>query len=203
MFYRPGLEPHGLPHDPFKAIVTPRPIGWISTLDREGHVNLAPYSFFNAVADRPPMVVYGSAGTKPGLTERKDTLANIRVTGEFVVNIVSRALRDPMNASSAGLPAETDEFEVAGLEKARSRVVAPPRVKAAPAALECRLWQAIDLPGDSNTLVIGEVVGVHIDDAMLRDGLLDITLYQPLSRLGYRDYTAVAEVFELSRPKGR
>ncbi|PZQ52172.1 MAG: flavin reductase [Rhodovulum sulfidophilum] len=203
MFYRPGLEPHGLPHDPFKAIVTPRPIGWISTLDREGHVNLAPYSFFNAVADRPPMVVYGSTGTKPGLTERKDTLANIRATGEFVVNIVSRALRDPMNASSAGLPADADEFEVAGLEKAPSRVVAPPRVKAAPAALECRLWQAIDLPGESNTLVIGEVVGVHIDDAMLRDGLLDITLYQPLSRLGYRDYTAVAEVFALSRPKTR
>ena len=200
MFYRPGVEPHGLPHDPFKAIVTPRPIGWISTVDAEGRVNLAPYSFFNAIADRPPLVAYSSTGAKPGLTERKDTLANIRETGEFVVNVVSYALRDAMNASSAGLAPETDEFEAAGLEKAPSRVVAPPRVKAAPAALECRAWKIIDLPGEWNTLVIGEVVGVHIDDAMLRDGMLDVTLYQPLSRLGYRDYAAVAEVFALDRP---
>lgn len=200
MFYRPGLEPHGLPHDPFKAIVTPRPIGWISTVDVEGRVNLAPYSFFNAIADKPPMVAYSSTGAKPGLDERKDTLANIRDTGEFVVNVVSFALRDAMNASSAPLAPETDEFEAAGLEKAPSRVVAPPRVKAAPAALECRVWKIIDLPGESNTLVIGEVVGVHIDDAMLREGLLDVTLYQPLSRLGYRDYATIREVFALRRP---
>ena len=200
MFYRPGLDPHGLPHNPFKAIVSPRPIGWISTLDAEGLPNLAPYSFFNAVADTPPMVLYSSTGPKSREVERKDTVANIRATGEFVVNIVSMALRDAMNASSAPLPHGVDEFEAAGIEKAPCAVVAPPRVKAAPASLECRLWKTIDLPGAANILVIGEVVGVHIDETLLREGMLDVTLYQPLSRLGYRDYAAVTEVFPMVRP---
>ena len=200
MFYRPGLDPHGLPHNPFKAIVSPRPIGWISTLNAAGLPNLAPYSFFNAVADTPPMVLYSSTGAKNREKEGKDTVANIRATGEFVVNIVSKALRDAMNASSAPLPHGVDEFEAVGLEKARCEVVAPPRVKAAPASLECRMWKIIDLPGEANTLVIGEVVGVHIDETLLRDGMLDVTLYQPLSRLGYRDYAAVTEVFALKRP---
>lgn len=194
MFYRPGLDPHGLPHNPFKAIVSPRPIGWISTLSAEGLPNLAPYSFFNAIADVPPMVAYASTGAT------KDTVTNIRTTGEFVVNIVSMALRDAMNASSASLPRGVDEFEIAGLEKAPSEIVAPPRVRDAPASLECRLWQSIDLPGEGNVLTIGEVVGVHINEAILRDGLVDVTLYQPLSRLGYRDYAAVREVFPLNRP---
>ena len=114
MFYRPGLDPHGLPHNPFKALVAPRPIGWISTLDAEGRRNLAPYSFFNAFSDTPPMVGYASTGAKAS-GERKDTLANIRATGEFVVNIVSYALRDAMNASSAPLPAEADELPMRGL----------------------------------------------------------------------------------------
>lgn len=203
MFYRPGIDPHGLPHNPFKAIVSPRPIGWISTLDAEGLPNLAPYSFFNAIADEPPMVCYSSTGAKNRAGEGKDTVANIRATGEFVVNIVSLALRDAMNASSAPLPHGSDEFDAAGLEKARCEVVAPPRVKAAPASLECRLWKTIDLPGPANILVIGEVVGVHIDEAVLREGVFDVTLYQPLSRLGYRDYASVAEVFSLSRPGER
>ncbi|MFQ8429735.1 flavin reductase family protein [Amaricoccus sp. W119] len=194
MFYRPGLDPHGLPHNPFKAIVSPRPIGWISTLSAEGLPNLAPYSFFNAIADVPPMVAYASTGAT------KDTVTNIRATGEFVVNIVSMALRDAMNASSAALPRGVDEFEIADLEKAPSEIVAPPRVRDAPASLECRLWQSIDLPGEGNVLTIGEVVGVHINEAILRDGLVDVTLYQPLSRLGYRDYAAVREVFPLNRP---
>lgn len=194
MFYRPGLDPHGLPHNPFKAIVSPRPIGWISTLSAEGLPNLAPYSFFNAIADVPPMVAYASTGAT------KDTVTNIRTTGEFVVNIVSMALRDAMNASSASLPRGVDEFEIAKLEKAPSEIVAPPRVRDAPASLECRLWQSIDLPGEGNVLTIGEVVGVHINEAILRDGLVDVTLYQPLSRLGYRDYAAVREVFPLNRP---
>ncbi|TPE48808.1 flavin reductase family protein [Amaricoccus solimangrovi] len=200
MFYRPGLDPHGLPHNPFKAIVSPRPIGWISTLDAAGLPNLAPYSFFNAIADQPPMVAYSSTGGKGGGSEGKDTVANIRATGEFVVNIVPMALRDAMNACSAALAHGVDEFEVAGLEKAPCEVVAPPRVRAAPASLECRLWRTIDLPGEANILVIGEVVGVHIDEAMLRDGIFDVTLYQPLSRLGYRDYAAVSEIFPLRRP---
>lgn len=200
MFYRPGLEPHGLPHNPFKALIAPRPIGWISTLDAEGRANLAPYSFFNAIADTPPMVMYSSTGPKPGSPERKDTAANIRATGEFVVNIVSYALRDAMNLSSGGYPAELDEFEQAGLAKAPCQVVRPPRVAAAPAALECRAWRIIDLPGEANVLTIGEVVGVHIDNSVLRDGMVDVTLYQPLARLGYRDYAAVEQVFALRRP---
>lgn len=200
MFYRPGLDPHGLPHNPFKALVVPRPIGWISTLDTQGRANLAPYSFFNAIADTPPMVMYSSNGPKPGRDERKDTVANIRATGEFVVNIVPYALRDAMNLSSGGYPDDLDEFEHAGLEKAPCQVVRPPRVAAAPAALECRAWRIIELPGPANILTIGEVVGVHIDDSMLRDGQVDVTLYQPLARLGYRDYSAVERVFPLKRP---
>jgi flavin reductase (DIM6/NTAB) family NADH-FMN oxidoreductase RutF len=201
MFYRPGIDGHGLPYNPFKAIVSPRPIGWISSLDAQGRANLAPYSFFNALADRPPMVMYSSNGTKPGLAEGKDSLANIRETGEFVVNIVPYSLRDRMNVSSAHYPAGEDEFARAGLTPLPCRVVRPPRVGEAPASLECRVWKIVELPGEANVMVIGEVVGVHIDDAMLVDGRLDVTRYAPLARLGYRDYAAVREVFALDRPE--
>lgn len=200
MFYRPGLDSHGLPHDPFKALVAPRPIGWISSADSSGGANLAPYSFFNAVSEKPPMVMYCTMGLKLGGEERKDTLANIRATGEFVANIVPLALRDAMNLTSGPYPAGEDEFEIAGLTKAASRLVAPPRVAEAPAALECRVWKIVDLPGPSSAMVIGEVVGVFVDENVLRDGLVDVTLYQPLSRLGYKHYAAVREVFSLSRP---
>ncbi len=198
MFYRPE-EGHGLPHNPFKAIVAPRPIGWISSVDEKGRVNLAPYSFFNAISDAPPMVMFSSQGVKGG-GERKDSLANIRATGEFVVNIVSRELSDKMNLSSGAYEAGVDEFEIAGLTKAPSVTVTPPRVAEAPAALECRLWRVIDLPGENNAMVIGIVTGVHIDERHLKDGLLDVTSYQPLARLGYFDYAAVEEVFSLRRP---
>jgi flavin reductase (DIM6/NTAB) family NADH-FMN oxidoreductase RutF len=201
MFYRPGRDPHGLAHDPFKALVAPRPIGWISTRDAEGRPNLAPYSFFNALADRPPLVMYASNGGKAGTGERKDTLANVRATGEFVVNVVPLALRDAMNASSAPLPAGEDEFRRAGLTAAACREVGAPRVAEAPAALECRLWRIVELPGEGNAMAIGEVVGVHVDPAVLRDGKVDVTLYRPLARLGYRDYAAVERVFALDRPK--
>ena len=200
MFYRPGADPHGLAHNPFKALVAPRPIGWISTVDAEGRVNLAPYSFFNAVADTPPMVIVSNSGSKAGETAAKDSVTNIRATGEFVCNVVPLALKDAMNISSGEYHPDIDEFEHAGLAKAPSRVVAPPRVAAAPAALECRLWRIVDLPGAANVLVIGEVVGVHIADSVIVDGKVDVTLYQPLARLGYRDYAAVSEVFALSRP---
>ena len=200
MFYRPGTDDHGLPHNPFKALVSPRPIGWISSLDAEGRPNLAPYSFFNAVSDAPPMVMFSSTGGKPDQAEGKDSLANIRATGEFAVNIVSNALRDAMNASSAAAEAGVDEFALADLKTAPCNEIAPPRVAAAPAVLECRLWQVIDMPGPTNFMVLGEVVGVHIDDAVLRDGKVDVTLYQPLARLGYRDYAAVEQVFSLNRP---
>ena len=200
MFYRPGLDPHGLPHNPFKALVSPRPIGWISTLDAEGRANLAPYSFFNAVADTPPMVMYASTGAKIGRDEGKDTLANIRATGEFVVNLVSFALRDAMNVSSGFFAPGEDEFDRAGLEKAACREVGPPRIALAPASLECRCWKVLELPGEANVLVLGEVVGVHIDDGVIEAGKVEVTRYRPLSRLGYRDYAAVSETFALNRP---
>ncbi|MEM8870801.1 MAG: flavin reductase family protein [Pseudomonadota bacterium] len=200
MFYRPGIDSHGLPHNPFKAMVTPRPIGWISTVDTEGRANLAPYSFFNALADAPPMVMFSNTGTKPDQDHAKDSVANIRATGQFVTNIVGLNMRDVMNSSAGGYAADDDEFAIAGLEKVPSQVVAPPRVAGVPGAFECQLWKIIDLPGAHNVMVIGEVVGIHIDDAMLRDGLFDVLRYKPLARLGYRDYAAVTELFSLDRP---
>lgn len=200
MFYRPGLDDHGLPHNPFKAMVAPRPIGWISTVGADGSVNLAPYSFFNALSDNPPMVMFSNTGTKPDRDGAKDSVSNIRETGEFATSVVGLALRAPMNASSGPYEAGVDEFDVAGLEKAPCELIAPPRVKGAAGSFECRLWKIVDLPGPSNVMVIGEVVGIHIDEAFLTDGIFDVTKVQPLSRLGYRDYAAVTEVFSLNRP---
>jgi len=202
MFYRPTKDAHNLPHDPFKAIVSPRPIGWISTLDANGIANLAPYSFFNALADNPPMVMFSSTGKKADQDYAKDTVANVRATGEFVANIVSFDLRDAMNASAAILPKTVDEFAHAGLTKADCEVIAAPRVAEAPAALECKLFQIIDLPGVHNHMVIGEVVGVHLSDAAIHDGIFDVTKYKPLSRLGYMDYSVVTEIFKMPRPQG-
>ncbi|QOL81151.1 flavin reductase family protein [Pseudooceanicola spongiae] len=199
MFYKPE-DGHGLPHNPFKAIVTPRPIGWISTRDGNGLDNLAPYSFFNAIADTPPQVMFSSLSSKADRDFGKDSVSNIRDTGVFCVNIVEFALRDAMNASSAHLPAGEDEFAHAGLEKAECETINCPRVAAAPAALECRMTQMIELKGDSNILVLGEVTGVYMRDNCLIDGIFDITTYKPLSRLGYRDYAAISEVFSLNRP---
>jgi len=198
MFYQPK-DGHPLPHNPFKAIVSPRPIGWISSLDAQGRANLAPYSFFNAVNESPPMVMFSSGQDKIGLEERKDSLANILETQEFCVNIVSHDLRDSMNKTAAPLPSDQDEFDHAGLEKAASKIINTPYVRAAPAVLECTLFKVITLPGNQS-MVIGEVVGIHIDDKHLKDGLLDATSYQPLARLGYHDYAAVSDVFSLKRP---
>lgn len=200
MFYRPGIDDHGLPHNPFKAMVSPRPIGWISTLGADGKANLAPYSYFNALHDAPPMVMFSSSGGKEDRDDSKDSVSNIRETGEFVCNIVSYDLREAMNATSGGYAAGQDEFEVAGLEKAACEVVRPPRVAAAPAALECKVFKIVPLIAPHSVMVIGEVVGVHIDEAMLRDGIFDVLRYKPLSRLGYMDYAAVTETFPLKRP---
>ncbi len=198
MFYRPE-DGHDLPHNPFKAIVSPRPIGWISTRGGQGD-NLAPYSFFNAVADAPPQVMFSSTFGKQDRTYGKDSVSLIGETGVFCVNIVSLALRDAMNASSASLPAGRDEFAEAGLQKAECETIDCPRVAAAPAALECRMLSIQHLKGDMNVMVLGEVTGVHINDEFLRDGMFDVTLFQPLVRLGYRDYAAVEKVFSLNRP---
>ncbi|MFZ5961894.1 flavin reductase family protein [Thalassococcus sp. BH17M4-6] len=199
MFYRPE-DGHDLPHNPFNAIVTPRPIGWISTRGSDGSENLAPYSFFNAVAYVPPQVMFSSTSAKPDRGDTKDSVANIRDTGVFCVNIVSYALRDAMNKTSGPWDKGTDEFELAGLEKAPCKQIACSRVAAAPANLECKLTQIVDLPGEANFAVFGEVVGVHIQDDCLVDGIFDVLRFNPLSRMGYRDYTVVREKFSLKRP---
>ena len=199
MFYRPA-DGHGLPHNPFNAIVTPRPIGWISTRGKTGQNNLAPYSFFNAVAYVPPQVMFASTAAKPDRGDTKDSVANIRETGVFCVNIVEYAMRDVMNASSATLPAEVDEFVHAGIDQAQCKEIDCARVADAPATLECRMTQIVKVKGEHNFVVFGEVVGVHIRNNALVDGRFDVTTFQPLSRMGYRDYTRVSEVFELTRP---
>jgi len=198
MFYRPE-NGHGLPHNPFNAIVSPRPIGWISTRGAMGD-NLAPYSFFNAVAYVPPQVMFSSTSTKDDRGDTKDSVAQLRETGTFCVNIVEFALRDAMNLTSGPWEAGKDEFALAGLEKAECETIDCPRVAAAPAALECRVVEIVKLPGAANFATFGEVTGVHIRDDCLVDGRFDITTFQPLTRLGYRDYSVIREVFELKRP---
>jgi flavin reductase (DIM6/NTAB) family NADH-FMN oxidoreductase RutF len=200
MFYRPDQNNHGLPHNPFKAIVSPRPIAWVSTLNKDGVANLAPYSFFNGVQDDPPMLMFSVSGPKAGIAEPKDSLNNIRETGEFCVNIVSNVLKDAMNITSAHFAHGVDEFEQAGLEKAASRVIQPPYVADSPVAMECTLHSIIPLPGNGH-MVLGQVVGVHIKDKHIKDGLLDVTSYVPLARLGYMDYAVVDTVFSLKRPE--
>jgi len=191
---------HGLPHDPFKAMVAPRPVGWISTLDANGLMNLAPYSFFNAVCDQPPMLMFSSAGWK-------DTVANVEATGEFVWNLAARSLAQQMNITSATVPHETNEFDLAELTAAPSRLVKAPRVAETPAALECRLLQITelkDLEGAAtrNFMVLGQVVAAHIDPAYLKDGLFDTAAAQPIGRCGYRgDYAEVDHLFQMVRPR--
>lgn len=191
MFYRPA-DGHGLPHNPFNAIVTPRPIGWISTRGGPGD-NLAPYSFFNAIAYVPPQVCFASTG-------EKDSLRNIRETGVFAVNVVGEAMLRAMSDSSAALPHGQDEFAHTGLAKAECTTIDCPRVEGAPASLECRMTQIIPLMGQGNFLVLGEVTGVHLRDDCLNEGRFDVTRFNPVARLGYRDYAVIRETFQLRRP---
>lgn len=199
MFYEPDKRDRKLlPHDPFKAIVSPRPIGWITSVSLKGEVNLAPYSFFNGVNSRPNLVMFGSEGFK-------DSVANITETGEFVCNLATWDLRDAMNATSAPLPHGINEMERAGLEPAPSRIVKPPRVAASPCALECKLTRVIPMttavgePVDTH-VVFGEVVGVHIDDRFITGGLLDTAALKPIARCGYDQYAVVTSVFAMTRP---
>ncbi len=202
MFYE-ASGPHGLKHNPFKALISPRPIGWVSSMDKDGDLNLAPFSFFNAIADNPPQVVLGVNGPHPE-GGSKDTLSNIRETEEFVVNLVSYELRDAMNATSEMVARKVNEFELGGLTSAPSEMIKVPRVKESPANLECKLQQIIELPTNNpdhvNSMIIGEVVGIHIDDAVIDDGMVNMEKYQLLARLGYKDYTYVNKVFSLDRP---
>ena len=199
MFYQPK-DGHGLPYNPFNAIVTPRPIGWISTLDNSGNRNLAPYSFFNAVAYVPPQVMFASTGAKPDQDGTKDSVSNIRETGVFCVNIVEYAMLDAMNVSSATIGKNEDEFVKAGLDAVACDTIAGFRIHNAPASLECKLTQIVQLPGEANFTVFGEVTGVHMRDDCMVDGIFDVTKFKPLSRLGYKDYSVVDNIFSLSRP---
>ena len=199
MFYRPE-DGHGLPHNPFNAIVTPRPIGWISTRGSDGTENLAPYSFFNAVAYVPPQVMFSSTATKPDRGDTKDSVANIRDTGVFCVNVVEYAMRDAMNVSSGPWDKDVDEFEKAGVKRVDCDTIPCSRVVDAPANLECKITQIVQLPGEANFAVFGEVIGVHMRDDCMVDGMFDVTKFKPLARLGYKDYTHVDDVFSLTRP---
>ncbi|MBR2655542.1 MAG: flavin reductase family protein [Loktanella sp.] len=199
MFYLPE-DGHNLPHNPFSAIVSPRPIGWIATRGADGQDNLAPYSFFNAVAYTPPQVMFASTSAKADRNGTKDSVANIRETGVFAVNIVEYAMRDVMNETSGPWDRDTDEFTKAGIIKADCATIACARVADAPATLECKVTQIVALPGEANFAVFGEVTGVHIRDNCLVDGIFDVTTFNPLSRLGYRDYAVVRDVFSLTRP---
>jgi flavin reductase (DIM6/NTAB) family NADH-FMN oxidoreductase RutF len=199
MFYRPE-DGHGLPHNPFNAIVTPRPIGWISTRGTDGSENLAPYSFFNAVAYVPPQVMFASTSAKEDRGDTKDSVANIRETGVFCVNVVEYAMKDVMNQTSGPWPRETDEFTLAGIERAECETIACSRVAGAPASLECRLTQIVKLEGEANFAVFGEVTGVHMRDDCVIDGVFDVLSFNPLTRMGYRDYSVIREKFSLKRP---
>lgn len=200
MFYDAERNDHGLPHDPFKALISPRPIGWISSLSKDGKVNLAPYSFFNAISSKPNMVMVSSEGLK-------DTIRNIAETGEFVCSLATFDLRMEMNQTSAPLPHGESEFAHAGLTPVPSQMVRPPRVGESPVALECvtvEVRALVDRHGRTldRHVAIGEVVGVHIDDRLIVDGRVDITRARPIARLGYKDYAVIDQVFELTRPPG-
>ncbi len=198
MFYDARKGDHGLPHDPFKAIVAPRPIGWITAMSAKGEINLSPYSFFNGVNSRPPLVMFSSEG-------RKDALTFIAETKEFVCNLATWDLREAMNETSAPFARGVNEMEKAGLAAAPCRLVKPPRVAESPCALECKLLQIVE-PNDIEGrpldchIVIGQVIGVHIDECFIKDGLLDTAAMRPIARSGYHNYAVVEREFAMVRP---
>jgi len=197
MFYDAVKNDHGFQYDPFKALVAPRPIGWISTVSAAGVANLAPYSFFNAMSDNPHYVAFGAG-------KAKDSQANIEATGEFAVNLATWDLREAMNASSATVNPDVDEFDLAGLAKAPCRLIRPSRVAESPVCLECRLFKIVGLPDDAGTepyaLIIGRVVGIHIDDRFIEDGRVDTAAMRPIARMGYSEYATVTEAWRMRRP---
>jgi len=198
MFYTTAKNDHGLPHDPFKAIIAPRPIGWITSMSASGAINLAPYSYFNGIKSRPPMVMFASES-------RKDSLELVEETKEFVCNLATLDLRDQMNRTSAPYPRGVNELTEAGLTPAPCRLVKVPRVAEAPCALECKWLQTVELkdvdgrPMDG-WVVFGQVVGVHIDERYIRNGLLDTAAMKPIARGGYHDYSVLTESFTMRRP---
>lgn len=197
MFYDAIRNDHGFEYDPFKALVAPRPIGWISSLSADGVANLAPYSYFNAMAQAPHYVVFGSG-------PRKDSLSNIEATGEFAVNLATYDLREAMNATSARVGPHVDEFELARLTKAPCRLIKAPRVAESPACLECRLYKVVDLPDDEGRvhdhIAIGRVIGIHIDDRFIDNGRVNTAAMRPIARMGYSEYATVTEAWRMRRP---
>jgi flavin reductase (DIM6/NTAB) family NADH-FMN oxidoreductase RutF len=203
MYYETDNNNHGLPYNPLKGCVVPRPIGWLTTINREGVVNLAPFSFFNLLSYDPPFVMF-SAGAHEQDGGKKDTVVNVEATGEFVYNMATWAQKDQMNQTAFLIDRDVDELAAAGLQPLPSRLVRPPRVKDSPVQFECRLHQVISLPGRrpslEHHLVIGRVVAVHIDDAVLTaDGRVDVLKIRPIARLGYKEYTSVDSVFEMEK----
>jgi flavin reductase (DIM6/NTAB) family NADH-FMN oxidoreductase RutF len=199
MYYDPRTEKPRLAHDPFNALVAPRPIAWISTINAAGRVNLAPYSYFNIVATKPPFVMFSSA-------QRKDSQRNAEERGEFVISMATYELREQVNLSSAEYGPHESEPETLAIEMVDSIAVKPPRVKRSPAALECRYAKTVSLPGangepHSYSIVIGEVVGIFVDDRIVREGIVSIASAHPIARLGYMDYCEVDEVFAMQRPR--
>lgn len=197
MFYDAIRNDHGFAVDPFKAIVVPRPVGWISTVSEDGINNLAPYSFFNAFADAPNYVAFGSGG-------RKDSLRNVEATGVFAINLATFDLREAMNASSANVPPHVDEFKLAGLTAAPCRLIKCARVGESPVVLECRHFKTMDLPDDEGQvqdyLVVGRVIGVHIDDRFIENGRVNTAAMKPIARLGYSEYATVETAWRMRRP---
>jgi flavin reductase (DIM6/NTAB) family NADH-FMN oxidoreductase RutF len=203
MYYETASNDHGLRYNPLKACVVPRPIGWITTIDAAGIVNLAPFSFFNMLSYDPPFVMF-SAGVHEADGGKKDTVANVEATGEFVYNMATWAQKDQMSETARIMDRGVDEMIAAGLEPLPSRLVRPPRVKGSPVHFECRLHQVVALPGRKPTsahhVVIGQVVAVHIDDeAITADGRVDVVKIRPIARLGYKDYVCVDQIFQMEK----
>jgi flavin reductase (DIM6/NTAB) family NADH-FMN oxidoreductase RutF len=197
MFYDATRNDHGFEYDPFKALVAPRPIGWISSLSPVGVANLAPYSYFNAMSQDPHYVVFGTG-------PRKDSIRNIEAAGEFAVNLATWELREQMNLTSAHVAPHVDEFELARLSKAPCRMIKTPRVADSPVCLECKLFRVIELPGDDghvvNWMTIGRVIGIYIDDQFIENGRVNTAAMKPIARLGYSEYATVEEAWWLRRP---
>ena len=206
MFYDPreDLHPAPLAHNPFNALAAPRPIGWISSVSKQGHVNLAPFSYFNAISADPPMVMF-APNSKDTAKTPKDTFRNISEIPQFVVNLATYELREAVNLSSKSYPFDVNEMEETGLTAVPSENVRPPRVNECPATLECEVYRTVDLlcgrDGRQSHLVIGEVVGIHINDDVIKDGVVDQTALQQLARLGYFNYCWVDQVFQMRRPR--
>ena len=209
MFYEPGKTDHGLSKNPFNSLVIPRPIGWISSIDKDGIVNLAPYSFFNAVSYRPPIVMFsGSRGTNSLTDTHKDSQRNIEETGEFICNLTTWDTREAMNTTAAGVARDVDELSLAGLTAEPGQCVDVPRVAEAPVHLECRYIKTTELPGDTANdvycVIFGQVVGINIKDEFITgDGEVDVGKMQPIARLGYQDYAVVNSdtIFTMQRPE--